>query len=178
MNSRSLVTLGALAMIAGMLSAPRFLDAQQGLAAQGCNSEVAAMLNSPLPQAGPAAPQRVSSSTVTAPTVQLTPTSINFWRKNPPPNRQTCPPTANPQSVTLTNLGPGVLNISSMKITGPFRQTNNCGTALGTGQSCTIVVTWTTGILSFFGVNSLSIFDNGVGSPQLVHLAAFCPVIH
>jgi hypothetical protein len=166
MNSRSLLTLIALAMITVLFSVPTILSAQQKLPAQA------------VPQDCPATLQPVSTSTVTPPTVQLSRTLLAFWGTPPPPYRPKCAPTPNPQSVTLTNLGPGVLTLSAINITGPFHQTNNCGTTLGTGQSCTIVVTWSKGLVSLPGVNSLSISDNGVGSPQVVRLVAYiaCPL--
>ncbi len=47
------------------------------------------------------------------------------------------------QTVTLTNSGGFVLAISTITITGPFAETNTCGTSLGAGASCTISVTFT-----------------------------------
>ena len=83
-----------------------------------------------------------------------------------------------PEAVTLTNNGPGVLDISSIAITNGvhFSQTNNCGSTLVVGQSCSITVTWhpSYGYSSF---GSLSITDNGVASPQSVSLKGYwiCP---
>jgi len=55
--------------------------------------------------------------------------------------------------LTLKNAGTGVLNISSIStITPYFSQTNDCGTALAAGASCTISVT-----------NLLPIYGSGVG---------------
>jgi hypothetical protein len=74
--------------------------------------------------------------------------------------------------VTLQNTANVALNIASITITGDptdFSQTNNCGTQIGAHASCTISVTFTplsTGAKSA----SLSISDNGGGSPQKVAL--------
>jgi uncharacterized repeat protein (TIGR01451 family) len=51
--------------------------------------------------------------------------------------------TSPPQTVTLTNSGNAVLNISSITLTGEFAQTNNCGITVAVGASCTITVTFT-----------------------------------
>jgi hypothetical protein len=47
-----------------------------------------------------------------------------------------------PQSVTLTNTGLGTLFISSLTITGQYSESNNCGTSLSAGASCSITVTF------------------------------------
>jgi parallel beta-helix repeat protein len=44
------------------------------------------------------------------------------------------------QSVVLSNTGVGTASISSITLNGPFVQTNNCGSALQAGSSCTINV--------------------------------------
>ena len=76
------------------------------------------------------------------------------------------------RTVTLTNDGPGVLDISRIAITnGPyadFSQTHTCGSTLGVGDSCGITVTWHPEGNNASG--SLLITDNGVGSPQRVQL--------
>jgi hypothetical protein len=115
--------------------------------------------------------------------VQLSEASLLFFRPVPdqiPPPR--CYPTSpNPQAVTVTNQGPGVLHFSSITITekyAEFSQTNTCGASLGAGQSCKITVTW-----SKFGsiTNSdyLWIYDDGAASPQSVRLTGYlyrgCP---
>jgi hypothetical protein len=46
-----------------------------------------------------------------------------------------------PGSVTVTNPLSSSTSIKSVKVTKPFRQTNNCGT-LASGASCTITVSW------------------------------------
>ena len=50
------------------------------------------------------------------------------------------------QGVTLTNSGKTALSISSIAVTGAdsgdFTQTNNCGSSVATGVSCTITVTF------------------------------------
>ena len=76
-----------------------------------------------------------------------------------------------PETVTLTNDGPGVLDISRIAISNrDFSQTNTCGSTLAVGESCSITVTWN----GESAGASLFITDNGVGSPQSVSLKGLC----
>jgi len=77
------------------------------------------------------------------------------------------------QTFTLTNTGTINIGISKVSITGTgasaFSQTNTCGTSVRAGATCTFTV-------SFFpstkgpSIASVSIADNGGGSPQGVSL--------
>ncbi len=52
--------------------------------------------------------------------------------------------TSTPYAITLTNNQPTTpIGISSIQTAAPFAQTNNCGTSLPGGQTCTISVTFT-----------------------------------
>ena len=79
-----------------------------------------------------------------------------------------------PQSVTLSNTGKASLSISSTAVTGTnasdFGQSNNCGSSLAAGGSCTISVTFTP---TARGSRTawVTITDNAVGSPQTVSLS-------
>ena len=87
--------------------------------------------------------------------------------------------TSTAQAVTLVNLGPGVLTISSIAASANFGQINNCGsslgaaTGLGTSGECTINVTFSptaTGPLT----GTLVVTDNSngmAGSTQTVSLS-------
>ena len=81
--------------------------------------------------------------------------------------------TASPdQTITLSNLEPGTLLISSIVATGDFQQTNNCGTQLSTNAQCTINVTFqptATGLRA----GTLTVTDNGPGSPRVASLSGF-----
>ena len=70
-------------------------------------------------------------------------------------------------ATTLSNFGSEALNITGITITGPFTQTNNCGTSLEAGRSCTIDVNWS----ETSGGGTLSVFDDAGGSPQTVSLS-------
>ena len=105
----------------------------------------------------------------TPPQVKLSPTALGFFCF---PDMPVCICLGGPKKITLTNLGPTVLHITGITISGHFSQTRTCGTTLGVGESCTISVTWLWRIHSprlTFG--ALSVFDNGLGSPQKVSLS-------
>lgn len=98
--------------------------------------------------------------------VQLSATGVNF-------GDQKVGTTSGAIPITLTNEGTGPLSISQISITGTgatdFSQTNDCGTGVAGGGSCTIKVTFAptaTGALSA----AVSITDNGGASPQSVLL--------
>jgi len=90
--------------------------------------------------------------------------------------------TATTQTVTLSDTGNQALNITSVAISGSnssdFTQTNNCGTSVAAGASCTISVTFTP---SARGARSatLAVTDNASGSLQTVALSgtAISPVV-
>ena len=84
--------------------------------------------------------------------------------------------TTTTKTVTLNNQGTGPLTISKMTITGTnskdFTQSNNCGTSLAAGKTCTVTVSFKPSAKgSRTGV--LSIYDNDVDlpSPQTVTLS-------
>jgi len=67
--------------------------------------------------------------------ITLSPSSLNF-------GAQLINTTSSPKSVTLTNTGTVTLDISSIVASGSFSQTNNCGSSVLSGLSCTITVTF------------------------------------
>lgn len=94
---------------------------------------------------------------------QVSPSSLNF-------GNQTVGIASSSQTVTLTNTGNIALTVSvSVSGTNPgdFGQTNNCGSSVAAGGSCSIFVTFkptTTGTRSA----AVSIVDNAPNSPQMV----------
>ncbi len=77
-----------------------------------------------------------------------------------------------PLTVTMTNNGNLTADISRIVISGPFTQTNNCGTSLAVGASCQFQVTfYPTGAFAFGGTlqvqsnqaSTLSVALNGTG---------------
>ena len=77
--------------------------------------------------------------------------------------------TSTAQATILTNNQSAALSISSIATSGDYAQTNNCGTSLAGGGSCTINVTFTpTGAATRNG--TLTVTDNANNSPQTASL--------
>ena len=75
-----------------------------------------------------------------------------------------------PQSLMLTNIGGAPLDFSSIATTGDFAQTDNCGSSLQGGLSCTFNVTFTptaTGTRT----GKLTLADNSVSGAQTATLS-------
>jgi FG-GAP-like repeat/Cep192 domain 4/HYDIN/CFA65/VesB-like, Ig-like domain/Abnormal spindle-like microcephaly-assoc'd, ASPM-SPD-2-Hydin len=115
-------------------------------------------------------PQTASlTGTGIAPQVTLSPTSLAFAT-------QLINTTSPAQKVTLTNNGTSTLTINSIGIPGNFAETNNCGSSVAIGGSCTINVTFTpksAGTKS----STLSVYDNASGSPQKVSVSGTGTVV-
>ncbi len=77
--------------------------------------------------------------------------------------------TSVPQLVTLTNTGNSSLTITSIKASGDFQQTNNCGTSLGGGEACSINVTFTPSVIGSRS-GMVTVTDNAANSPQRMSL--------
>jgi hypothetical protein len=80
---------------------------------------------------------------------------------------------ATAQSVTLTNSGTAVLNITGITVggtnSGDFSETNTCGTSVAVGGMCAINVTFTPSATGS-RTASISINDNASGSPHSTSL--------
>jgi hypothetical protein len=78
------------------------------------------------------------------------------------------------QSITLTNHGSSTLSLASITVTGAnpqdFSHTNNCGTAVAVGASCTINVAFRPTHVGA-RIATLAIADNAPTSPQTVSLS-------
>jgi hypothetical protein len=111
----------------------------------------------------PGSPQKVTL-TGTGTVVELNPTSLNFGTVQVG--------YVSALTTTLTNVGSTTLSITSITVTGSgeFSQTNTCGNRVRAGKSCTITVTFKP---TFNGAvtGTVSISDNGGGSPQTVSLS-------
>ena len=68
-------------------------------------------------------------------TLSASPTSLSF-------GSQTVGATTDPLPVTVTNSGSAAATISSVSASGPFAETNTCGSSLAAGASCTASVTF------------------------------------
>jgi hypothetical protein len=73
-------------------------------------------------------------------------------------------------TVTVANPGSAAASMASIGVTGPFSETNNCGTSLAAGASCTVSVTFApTAAGSASG--TLSVNSSAPGSPLTVALS-------
>ncbi len=83
--------------------------------------------------------------------------------------------TSSSQTVTVTNVSP-TNSITSVVITlngtnpGDFAQTNTCGSSIAVGGNCKITVTFTPTVTGARAA-TISMADNGGGSPQIVGLS-------
>jgi hypothetical protein len=100
---------------------------------------------------------------VPAPGVTLSPTSLSF-------GTELVSITSAPQAVTLTNTGSASLNVTGIGASADFAQTNDCGSLVAVGASCTMSVTFTPTALGI-RTGTLSITDDAFGSPQVISLA-------
>ncbi len=100
-------------------------------------------------------------------TASLSPASIAFGDQN-------VGTTSPPQTVTLKNIGTSALAINKISVVGTgssyFSQTNNCGSSLAAGASCTMTVAFSPKASGTF-TPSLRVSYQGVGSPQNVALS-------
>jgi Beta-propeller repeat len=92
----------------------------------------------------------------TAPSVCLSPNTLTF-------PAETVMTTSQPMSVTLTNAGDETLDITSIAASGPYGETDTCGTSVAAGQNCSISVTFSplTSALSQAGL--VTVTDNAAG---------------
>src|SRR5206468_3989059 len=78
-----------------------------------------------------------------------------------------------PQTVTLSNSGNAAVSITTLTIIGTnpgdFAQTNNCGSSLAAGASCSINVTFTPAAVGT-RTATLQVSDSAANSPQTASL--------
>lgn len=101
-------------------------------------------------------------ATPALPTVTLSPTSLTF-------PVETVGTVSKTQTVTITNSGPGVLNLINIATIGQFRHNSHCGPTLNAGASCTVSVIFTPTTIGTL-TGGLFVKDNAAGSPQKVTL--------
>jgi hypothetical protein len=78
--------------------------------------------------------------------------------------------TSGPQLTVLTNNQDATLTISSLDVSGDFSQSNDCGTSVAPGGSCTISVNFTPAVLGA-RLGQITIGDDASTSPQVVTLS-------
>ena len=111
----------------------------------------------------------IAAITLTNGTVKLVPANLDYGHvkyRNPLTGQLL----SKDLTLTLANVGNSSLNISSMVTTTHFTQTNDCGSAVAPGHSCTVTVKFTPGAVGTF-TGTLTISDGSTDSPQVVPLA-------
>jgi hypothetical protein len=78
--------------------------------------------------------------------------------------------TSSAQSVAVSNPGSTAVSMSSIGLTGPFAESNNCGTSLAAGGSCTVSVAFSPSA-SGAASGTLSVNSSAPGSPLTVALS-------
>ncbi|HEY6786367.1 MAG TPA: discoidin domain-containing protein, partial [Trebonia sp.] len=74
------------------------------------------------------------------------------------------------QTVTVSNPNTSAVSVSSVTASGPFSQTNTCGTSIAAGGSCTVSATFTP-TATGSATGSLSVASNAASSPLTVALS-------
>jgi hypothetical protein len=99
--------------------------------------------------------------------VKLVPNSLTFACHLDLTGSCSCSP---PETTTLTNSLSTNLTIDSITVAGAaFSESNNCGTSVGPGQSCTINVSWNPKTIPDTG-GPVTVGDSDSTSPQTVSL--------
>ncbi|HEY1946691.1 MAG TPA: choice-of-anchor D domain-containing protein [Bryobacteraceae bacterium] len=117
-------------------------------------------------------PQTVAlTGSASSPAVSFSPTSVTF-------GSIAVGSASSPSTITFTNVGTVVLNISGISISGTnagdFSETSTCASTLAAGASCNIVVTFTP-LAAGPRTANVSVADNAIGSPQTVALTGGPP---
>lgn len=107
-------------------------------------------------------PQLVSLSGTGVFPISISPVTLSF-------PSQTVGTTSTAMIATVKNNTSATVSIASLTASGDFAETNNCGTSLAAGGSCTISVTFTPGAKgTIYG--AVSIRDSASNSPQVLNL--------
>jgi hypothetical protein len=78
--------------------------------------------------------------------------------------------TSSAQTVTVSNPGSTAASMSSIGVTGPFSESNNCGTSLAAGATCTVSVSFKP-TAAGAATGTLSVNSSAPGSPLTVALS-------
>jgi len=115
---------------------------------------------------GAGSPQVISLNGVgldPGPNATLSPTSLSF-------GDEIVGSTSPAQSVMLSNYGATTLNITGITASSNFGQTNTCNSALASGETCAVNVTFAPGSAGSLN-GTLSCVDSAADSPQTVVLS-------
>ncbi len=94
--------------------------------------------------------------------LSASPSSVSF-------GTETVGSTSSAQTVTVTNPNSASVPLSSISVSGPFSQTNTCGSSIAAGGSCTVSVKFAP-TASGTASGTLSVASNAPGSPLTVAL--------
>ena len=75
------------------------------------------------------------------------------------------------QNLSLTNTGNGALAISSITVSGPFTMTNDCGSSVAAGASCTVMVSFSPSAVGN-ATGTLTIVSDAPGGSRAIALSA------
>ncbi len=78
--------------------------------------------------------------------------------------------TSSAQTVTVSNPNASAVSVSSVAVSGPFSQTNTCGSSIAASGSCTVSVTFAP-TAAGAATGSLSVASSAAGSPLTVALS-------
>jgi P pilus assembly chaperone PapD len=95
--------------------------------------------------------------------LSASPSSLSFGNEN-------VGSTSGAQSVTVSNPGSSAVSVSSVSVTGPFSQTNTCGSSIAAGSACTVSVKFAP-TASGAATGTLSVASSAPGSPLTVALS-------
>ena len=112
---------------------------------------------------GPTSVSLSGTGTAPGPSLSATPSSLSF-------GTTVVSQTSPSQSATVQNTGTQAASISSIAASGDFAQTNNCGTSLAVGASCTVTVTFKP-TAAGGRTGSVTITSNAVNSPTTISLS-------
>jgi hypothetical protein len=96
-------------------------------------------------------------------TLTASPSSESFGNEN-------VGSTSAARTVTISNSGSAAATMSSIGVTGPFGESNNCGTSLAAGASCTVGVTFAP-TAAGAATGTVSVNSSAPGSPLTVALS-------
>ena len=103
------------------------------------------------------------------PTLTASPTSLSF-------GNEAVGSTSAAKPVTVTNTGNAAASVSSISASGPFAETNTCGSSIAAGASCTVSVTFTP-TTADAASGTLSVASNAPNSPLTVPSVSISKIV-
>jgi hypothetical protein len=101
--------------------------------------------------------------------ISISPTSLAFGSYPVTSAAQASSATGTSLSVTLTNTGNVPLQLGAFNTQGDFRESDNCGSTVAVGSTCTLTVTFVPTAIGH-RTGTLTITDNADGGTQMVSL--------